>query len=166
MHEKRFKIDFSKFSKTSEKVVFYGKSLGECLGKYSRCRYYRRKKNQIDKHNFFTSEKVVSNCRSFYCCVHSQRKWFRRHVANIGQNRFYIEDFHENSSPSCFYVSFFGKKNLANFNHFFDQICYQNHWEPPYGRYRGEPLRYCTKTSKISIIHALRKCAYFTNLIS
>ena len=44
---------FSKFSKTSEKVAFSRKNLGEYPGNQSRCRYDRRKKSQIDKQNFF-----------------------------------------------------------------------------------------------------------------
>ena len=53
---------FSKFSKTSEKVAFSRKNLGEYPGKQSRCRYERRKKGQTNKQNFFGSAKVASDC--------------------------------------------------------------------------------------------------------
>ena len=58
-------------------------------------------------------------------------------MANIAQNRFCGDDFDETGFLSAFYVPFFGKINLVKFDNFFDHISYQNHWELPYGRYKG-----------------------------
>ena len=39
---------------------------------------------------------------------------------------------------ASFNVYFLGKKNLLNFDHFFDHISYQNPWGLPYGPYGGQ----------------------------
>ena len=54
-----------------------------------------------------------------YCCANSQRKWFRRHVTNIGQNRFYIDDFMKLRLRAAFMFLFVGKKKFGKFWLFF-----------------------------------------------
>ena len=43
-----------------------------------------------------------------------------------------------NQVSERFLMSIFWKKNLVNFDHFFDHISYQNPWGLPYGPYGGQ----------------------------
>ena len=80
-----------------------------------------------------------------------------RHVVNMSENWFCSTVFDETVFPDCFGVAFCGKKNLANFDHFFDHICYQNHWNLPYGRYRGILFLMDTEMPSISTSHVPTK---------